>query len=152
MVHVLDGNADVTTGVMVMDVRYGLEARRQAPELGPLRRLGVGTLHGTENPLHALRVRRIDIGHLGLQLPAHGLAIQVELGAFCVTVPGTVDVLENPVWIGPVAHEGLRKALNKSIVIVGHRCRPKIFTIPAIQSKAKVVVPEDSLLAERIDG
>jgi len=108
VIHVLDRDADIPARVMMMDVADGLETRREAPELSPLGAFRVGALQDAEDPLHALRSGGIDIGHFGLELATGRLPLDVQPRGFRSPVPGAVDVVENPVGIGAVAHEDLQ--------------------------------------------
>lgn len=107
VIHVLDRNADVASGVVVMDVTDGLEAGCQPTQLRALSTLRVGTFQHAEDALHALRGRGIDIGHFRIEFSTDRLPLDVQSRRFGRPVSGAVDVVEDPVWIGTVAHETL---------------------------------------------
>ena len=117
MIHVLDRNADVASGVVVMDVTDGLEAGCQPTQLRALSTLRVGTFQHAEDALHALRGRGIDIGHFRIEFSTDRLPLDVQSRRFGRPISGAVDVVEDPVWIGTVAHETLHdRGETRSIV------------------------------------
>jgi hypothetical protein len=107
VIHVLDRNAHVAAGMVMVDVTDRLEARCEAAELGPLGALRIRTLQHTEDPLHALRSGGIDIGHVRVEFPADRLPFHIQSRGLRSPVTGPVDIVENPVGIGAVAHEDL---------------------------------------------
>ena len=70
-------------------------------------RLGVGTLQAGEDSLQALCVRRVEIRNVGIEVPRHGLPLDLKAHAFGVAVPRSIDVVENSVRVGPIAHAAL---------------------------------------------
>jgi hypothetical protein len=82
-----------------MNIPDRLKAGGQSPELGSLCCLRVRTFENREDSLRSLRIRRIEVGHLGIELSPRCLAFDVERGALRIPITGTVDVVENSVRI-----------------------------------------------------
>jgi hypothetical protein len=102
---ILNYDADVTPGVMMVKVTYAPKTSSKLPQFVILGGLAVGLLHEPKDPLHPLWIRGVGRGWGGIELTAHCLAI-VGRSARVLFIAGTlsVDVLENPIRIGPETH------------------------------------------------